>query len=439
MKSRILIAAAAAAAVSITALGPGAGAAAEATATPPTPLELRQATTAMLQPGMVPAVLGGPGAQQIGYYIPTGGQDPYPICNPPSGDPVFASLDKTTGFFSYINQDADENVSQQAIVYPSVDGAQAAWALLAQQIQQQCSFTGKGKNAGVVIANGGAPGTDALWTSSQRGPRNPSGEYTVVGLAGDAIVTLLFSDLVSADITADQRTAVETLWAQLSDRFADRTTPTGVQSTTLSIAEVAMVNPADIGPDIPIGTPDQGAWSSFSASLPGTAPIDPCEARLNFFPGGNGSFSSSFGDDGGPLALNGLVYQRAFTYDDATQANAAWDRISKRLPSCNQTNGKLFKKTTSASRTVARQSAVTVDGTPGWFIRDIRSDGSDDKDFRYTTRSYQLLLKSGNVISWLTYAKSEKGLRNFFIDEPPINELAVQLINRFTDTVVTTP
>jgi len=250
--------AAVAAAVSITALAPGAGAAPEPTATPPTPLELRQATTAMLQPGMVPASLGGPGAQQIGYNIPTGGQDPYPVCAPPNSDPVIPSLDMTTGFFSNINQDADENLSQQAIVYPSVDGAQAAWALLAEQIQEQCSFTGKGKNAGVVIANGGAPGADVLWTSYQRGPRNPWSEYTVIGLSGDSLVSLRFTDLVSATITDEQRSAVETLWAQLSERFADRTTSTGVQSTTLSIAEAAMVNPADIGPDIPIGTPDQG-------------------------------------------------------------------------------------------------------------------------------------------------------------------------------------
>ena len=439
MKRKTLMAAVAVAAVSITALGPGAGAAPEPTATPPTPAELRQATTAMLQPGMVPAVLGGPGSQQIGYNIPTGGQDPYPVCQPPNADPVIPSLDMTTGFFSNINQDADENLWQQAIVYPSVDGAQANWALLSEQIQQECSFTGKGKNAGVVITNGGAPGADALWTSYQRGPRNPSSEYTVIGLSGDAIVSLRFSDLVSADITADQRTAVETLWAQLSDRFADRTTPSGVQSTTLSIAEAAMVNPADIGPEIPVGTPDQGAWASFSASLPGTAPIDPCEARLDFFPGGNASFASSFGDDGGPIIENGLIYQRAFTYDDAAAANAAWQDIVTELPNCNQRFGKLFNKTKTASRTVARESAVTVDGTPGWFVRDLSTDGSTDKDFRWTTRSYQLLLKSGNVISWVTYAKSEKGLKNFFIDEPPINELAVQLINRFTDTVVTTP
>ncbi|HEV8025392.1 MAG TPA: hypothetical protein VGP37_10970 [Candidatus Nanopelagicales bacterium] len=438
MKRKTLMAVVAAAAVSITALGPGAGAAPEPTATPPTPQELRQASAAMLQPGMVPAVLGGPGPQQIGYNTPTGGQDPYPVCQPPNADPVIPSLDMTTGFFSNINQDADASVSQQAIVYPSVDGAQANWALLAEQIQQQCSFSGKGENAGVVITNGGAPGADALWTSYQRGPRNPSSEYTVIGLSGDAIVSLRFSDLVSADITADQRTAVETVWAQLSDRFADRTTPTGVQSTTLSIAETAMLNPADVGSDIPIGTPDQGAWSSFSASLPGTAPLDPCEARLDFFPGGNASFSANFGGDGGVFVNNGLIMQRAFTYDDAAAADAAWQQITTKLPDCNQRDGQLFDKKESAARQVARESAVTVDGTPGWFVRELTTNGNSDKQFRFTTRSYQLLLKSGNVISWVTYAKSEMGLRPFFIDEPPINELAVQLIDRFTNTVVTT-
>jgi len=430
--------AAVAAAVSITALGPGAWAAPEPTATPPTPLELRQATTAMLQPGMVPALLGGPGPQQIGYNIPTGGQDPYPVCAPPNSDPVIPSLDMTTGFFSNINQDADENLSQQAIVYPSVDGAQAAWALLAEQIQEQCSFTGKGKNAGVVIANGGAPGADVLWTSYKRGPRNPWSEYTVIGLAGDSLVSLRFTDLVSATITDEQRSAVETLWAQLSERFADRTTPTGVQSTTLSIAEAAMVNPADIGPDIPIGTPDQGSWSYFTGSLPGIAPLDPCQASLDFFPGGNGSFGASFGGDGGILVENGLIYQRAFTYDDAAAANAAWQQITEELPNCNRRDGKLFSPTKTAERQVARESAVTVDGTPGWFVRDLTTNGSKDKDARFTARTYHLFLKSGNVISWLTYAKTQSGLRPFFIDEPPINALAVRLINRFTDTVVTT-
>jgi len=408
-------------------------------AEPPTPAELTLATRAMLQPGMVPAVLGGPGAQQIGYYIPTGGQDPYPVCQPPKDDKaVLPDLEMTIGYFSANGQDTDQSVNQQAIVYPSIDGAQASWAMLAEQIQEQCSFAGKGKNSGVAITNGGDPGANVLWTAYRGGPRNGWSEYTVIGLAGDAIVSLRFTDYEREATTSNQRAAVDALWAQLSGRFADRTTPTGVQSTTLSIAEAAMVNPADVSSDIPTGTPEQGSWASFTASLPGTAPIDPCEASLNFFPGGNGSFSSSFGDDGGPISENGLIYQRAFTYNDAAAADAAWDRISKQLPSCNQRSGKLFDKTTSASRQVARQSAVTVDGTPGWFIREIRTDGSDDKDFRFTTRSYQLLLKSGNVISWLTYARSEDGIRQFFIDEQPINELAVQLINRFTDTVVTT-
>lgn len=406
---------------------------------PPTPAELTQATRAMLQPGMVPTELGGPGAQQIGYYIPTGGQDPYPVCQPPNADKaVLPDLTMTIGYFSANGQATDQSVNQQAIVYPSVDGAQANWAAVAEQIQKQCSFTGKGKNSGVVITNGQAPAQNALWTNYQGGPRNGWSEYTVIGLAGDAIVSLRFTNYERPATTSDQRSAVDSLWAQLSEGFTDRATLSGVQSTTLSIAEAAMVNPKDVGADIPTGTPEEGSWASFTASLPGTAPIDPCEARLNFFPGGNGSFSSSFGDDGGPISENGLIYQRAFTYNDTAAADTAWDRISKQLPSCNQRSGKLFDKTTSASRQVARQSAITVDGTPGWFIREIRTDGSDEKDLRFTTRSYQLLLKSGNVISWLTYAKSEDGIKQFFIDEQPINELAVQLINRFTDTVVTT-
>jgi len=352
---------------------------------PPTPAELTQATRAMLQPGMVPAVLGGPGAQQIGYYIPTGGQDPYPVCQPPNADKaVLPDLKMTIGYFSANGQATDQSVNQQAIVYPSVDGAQAAWVQLAEQIQEQCAFTGKGKNSGVVITHGGPPTENILWTDYQGGPRNGWSEYTMIGLVGDSIVSVRFTDYERAATTSDQRAAVDSLWAQLSESFADRATPSGVQSTTLSIAEAAMVNPADVGSDIPFGTPDQGSWASFTASLPGTAPIDPCEASLDFFPGGNGSFASSFGDDGGPIAENGLVYQRAFTYDNAAQADAAWQQIAQQLPKCNQRTGKLFDKIASASRQVVRQDRLgvasggsAIGGHRGWHPGLVRSGNQD--------------------------------------------------------------
>ena len=413
-------------------------AASDTQAQPPNQSELRQATTAMLQPGMVPAVLGGPGDQQIGYYIPTGGQDPYPVCQPPSGAAVIPDLTSTTGYFSANGNNGDEIVYQQSIVYPSAETAQLAWTALAKKIEAECSFTGKGDDKGVVIRNGDIAGTDGLWSNYTGGSKNGWSEYTAVGLSDDAIVSLRFTDFDRERTSAEQHDAVNALWAQLSTQFANRSVPSGVQSTTLSIAEAAMLTPSDVGPDIPIGTPEEGSWSSFTASLPGTAPLDPCRASLNFFPGGNGSFSASFGDDGGPFIENGMIWQRAFTYANSDAADAAWRQMSRKLAKCDQRSGTLFSQTKSGSRQVAGQSAVTVDGTPGWFIREVDTNGSKDKGSRFTTRTYQLLLKNGNVISWVTYGKTNPGVKQFFIDEPPINELAVTLLDRFVNTVVTT-
>lgn len=406
-------------------------------AEPPTPAVLTQTTKAMLQPGMVPAVLGGPGSQQIGYLIPTGGQDPYPVCFRPGGKTAAADYTLTTGYFSQIGQDTDEVLRQTAIVYPDDAAALAAWNTLVPQIASTCSFTGRGKNKGTTISFGEIPGTGGLWVRSDNASDPAFGEYTAVGLTGDAIVMLTFTNFDGL-ATQAQGDAVEALWTTLLADFGARTSSTGVQSTLLSIAQAAMVTPADLGPDLPIKSPAQGAWSSFTASLPGTAPLDPCNARLNFFPGGTGSFSADFGDDGGPFLEDGFIWQQAFTFDDADAANAAWRQIQRKLPDCQTTTGTLFAKKKDGSRGVVGTSAISVDGTPGLYYRYLTTMGNNDPQFRWTTRTYQTFFKSGNVISWLTYGISVEGLQQVSIDEGPVNELSVELIDRFVNTVVTT-
>ena len=401
-------------------------------AAPPSPDTLRQTTTAMLQPGDIPAQLGGAGAQNIGYYLPPGGQDPYPICQGDTRRAVLPDLTMAIGYFSAIGP-----LTQTVYVYPSSDVAQSSWTKLRRAVERGCTSTRSVDGNLTKVSQGSAPAISGLWTVTSTTGKDPSGEYTQVALVDDAVIALRVNDYTSPTTSAGRR-AVASLMQTLVARYADRAVPTGVQNTSLSLAEAAMLTPADMPSSLPIQSPADGAWSSFSANLPGQAPFNQCNARKELMPAGNGSFSATFGDDGGPVLTDGFAWQQVFTFDDDVAANAAWVSLTKALRDCNKRQGKLYDKTTSASRGTSGTSAVGVDGTPGLFYRFMETQGSEDKGFRWSTRTYQVFLKDGNVISSLTYGISFDGIRRVSVDEPAVNQLAVTLIDRFVNTVVTT-
>lgn len=412
------------------------GAPAVASITPQAPAPssdvLRQTTTAMLQPGDVPARLGGPGAQNVGYYIPPGGQDPYPICQGDTRREVLPDLAMAVGYFSSVGQ-----VTQSIYAYPTPTAAQESWRKLQREVARGCEYTRNVDSSLIRVTNGRASAISGLWTLTSTTGSNASGEYTQVAVVDDSLVAVRFNS-DAAPTTAAQRQAVGTLMQSLVSRYSERAEPAGTQSTSLSIAEVAMLNPADMPSALPIRSPEDGAWSSFSANLPGQAAFNQCNAQKDLMPAGSGSYSATFGDDGGPVLTDGFAWQQVFTFDDAAAADAAWSTLSTRLRDCNERYGKLYNLTKPARQGKVGISAITVDGTPGLYYRYFETQGSDDKEFRWSTRTYQLFLKDGNVISSLTYGLSLDGIKPVTLDEPAVNQLAVELIDRFVNTVVTT-
>jgi hypothetical protein len=108
-----------------------------------------------------------------------------------------------------------------------------------------------------------------------------------------------------------------------------------------------------------------------------------------------------------------------------------------RIKECTARSGKLYSKTGPAWKSTEGTSAVTVDGTPGIYIRYISTQGAATKENRFTSRSYQVMLKDGSTISWVSYSAGVPGIRKLNIDEPAVNQSAVDLIDRFANTVVT--
>lgn len=413
---------------------PLAHAAPQGQATPPTPDQLRQTTTSMLQPSDVPSALAGSGAQNIGYYIPTGGQDPYPVCGTPTGKSALPDLTMTIGYFSEIG-----DISQQLIVYPSNEAATTAWEALARKIARSCSYSAKIDGVSTTVTNGALNSNGALWTRRDSQSPNYGSEYSGVGLVGDAIIILRVENPKKVSTTAAQRASIESLVPLMMQRYLNKDNGGGVQSTLLSIAETAMVTPDDMPSTLPINTPEEGSWSLFTADLPGTVPFNPCyPGDSDILPAGTGSFSADYGGTGDIQYTGAAVMQQVFTYADESAADAAWKQLSRRITECNDRAGKLYSKTGSAWKSRTGTSAVVVDGTPGIYVRYITTQGNQDKDNRFTERNYRLMLKSGSVISWLTYDTGVAGIRKLTINEPAVNQLAVELIDRYVNTVVTT-
>lgn len=415
------------------ALPTGVHAAENPQASPPSPQTLRQTTTAMLQPADVTAALGGPASQNIGYYVPPGGQDPYPICQGSTRTAVLPDLTLATGYFSAVGP-----LTQTVYVYPSASSAQSSWARLGKDLKRGCDYRRSVDGNRITVSNGTVSGIDGLWSLTATTGKDPSGEYTQVAVVDDAVIALRVNT-DSSPTTSAERTALGSLMQTLVTRYAQRETPGAVQGTGLSVAETAMVTPSDLPSSLPIASPANGAWSSFTATIPGQAPFNQCNAATDLMPAGTASFSANFGGDGGPVLTDGFIWQQVFTFVDAVSANDAWAAVSRSLTACNKRSGSLYSKTKSASQGKAGTSAVSVDGTAGLYYRYLETQGNSDKDFRWTTRTYQLFLKDGNTISALTYGISEDGITRISIDEPAVNQLAVSLLDRFVNTVVTTP
>ena len=423
LTSRVVIGAAAAALV----MGAGAGSASAADpayADPPSPAVLTQTTNAMLQPSDVPAALGGGGALNSGYVIPPGGQDPMPLCYGNGNVRVLPPLADAIG---YSNKSG--LVTEEAYVYPSTEAAQAAWAKLDAQIVAKCAF--KESSDGTTITS-----TQGRWAAGEQVGRwvnvnntqkdNPS-MYSVVGPVDNAIVITRFQGKNGLKATtAAQRGAVSDLFGVLTERYAGRDGLEKLQPELVSHAQQAMLMPSDVPASLPLLAPGDGGWSNVSAQVPSSKPFNFCNTNKPLLPHGTGAFEVNFGGGGDVFIKTGMVYERAFTFESAAQAQAAWDVLAKNVQGCNDSFGKL---NTNGGNRRSTNGTTSIGDIPGLCLRNVVSVSWCN--YKFVTRTYQVYTMQGDVIVGVQYGVSRNGLKPVALDEAAVEGLAATAIAKW--------
>ena len=423
IRSRIGLGLAGAAGFSLVLLAPPAMAE-DSNAAPPTPEAASQTTNAMLQPGDVPAVLGSASGVDIGYDIPPGGQDPFPICYESGEFEVLPSRTDAIGYSSRADQ-----VTEEIYVYPSAESAQAAWNVLDRQISRKCTFVDvDGKNR-VRSRQGQLADGAGRWVRMDLTYPDSPAFYSAVGLVDNGIVITRFQGNKGlTQTTADQRAATDALFAELATRYANRATLGQVQPAAMTSAQQALLQPADIPAALPIQQPANGAWASQRAKLPGEWPFNRCAPRKALLPSGTGYYSQSLGSSGDVFIRTGLVYQQVLSYDSAESAQAAWNRLNKTIKDCDETVGKLYA--TGGNRKTVTGS-VDVNGMPGLFIRatDTENYGRGNS---FVTKDYTVFTLSGDTIMSVLYGRSMMGMKRFTIDEAAVRQLTATAAGKWS-------
>lgn len=395
-------------------------------ATVPAPEVVTQTTNAMVQPDDVPAVLGGASAVNVGYQIPPGGQDPFPLCYRLGDLRLIPALDDAVGYFSSTGQ-----VTQEIYAYPSAQAAQNAWSALDRQITRKCTFVDVNGKDRIRSRQGELDDGIGRWVRMDVTNRDTSSFYSAVGLADNGIVITRFQGKQGlTQTTADQRSAIDALFAVLAQRYRDRATLAQFQPASVTAAQQAFLQPGDIPASLPILQPDDGAWGDQRSEVPGQSPFNRCNPRKELLPAGTGSFSQDLGSTGDVFVKTGMVNQQVFTYDSTDAAQAAWSTLNRTIRDCNRTEGRLYAKGGNY-RTVT--GSVDVSGSPGLYVRD-----TDTQNFgrgtRFVTKAYTVYTLSGDAIIGVDYARSQMGMTRFSIDEAAVRGLTAFAAEKWAQT-----
>jgi len=390
----------------------------------PTPEVVTRTTNAMVQPGDVSAALGGAAAVDVGYRIPPGGQDPFPICYEPGDFRLIPALDEAIGYFSSTGQ-----VTQEIYVYPSAQAAQDAWSALDRQISRKCTFVDVDGKDRIRSRQGELADGTGRWVRMDVTNRDMSSFYSAVGLADNGIVITRFQGKQGlTQTTADQRSALDALFAVLSQRYKERATLEQLQPAAVTAAQQALLQPGDIPAALPILQPVDGAWADQQAQVPGQSPFNGCNPRKELLPAGTGSFSQDLGSTGDVFAKTGMVYQQVFTYDSTDSAQSAWNTLNRTIKDCNRSEGKLYAKG-SNYKTVT--GSVDVSGSPGLYVRDTDTQNFG-KGTQFVTKAYTVYTLSGDAIISVDYARSRNGMTRFSIDEAAVRDLTAFAAAKWT-------
>ena len=441
MKSTTRVAAFLAAALGATlALATPSGAAPPTPVLPPPSADVFVTTTnAMMRPSDVPASLLPDAAWSVGYQSPPGGQDPFPVCVYGPNSTVTLPLENAIAY-----QTGAYGFSQIVYDYSSTATAQSAWSKVNRQVQAKC--TGQYTldkstttiTSGRLAASAGSPA--GWWIRADVSGGDGYGTYMTVRPVGDAIqMVFLYND--SFTPTRAQGASINALSRKLAVRLAGASALPLTQDPLLTTAQRAMITPADAPASLPYTLPAKGGWSTFQSYEPGNGPWVCGGSTL---PAGTASFESGFGGQGGITAEPGAWDQRVEVYATAAAARKAWRKLTAAVLDCTEGGSGPLSQTKQESRQSSGTSALTFQGTPGVWSRELDTypdTGTCTNDAGrkvacegFTAKDYMISLLVGNAIQTVTYYKTVDGIRDMPLDQAAVNAVAEQLAQRWVTT-----
>ena len=213
------------------------------------------------------------------------------------------------------------------------------------------------------------------------------------------------------------------------------------QDPLLTTAQRAMITPADAPASLPYTLPAKGGWSTFQSYEPGNGPWVCGGSTL---PAGTASFESGFGGQGGITAEPGAWDQRVEVYATAAAARKAWRKLTAAVLDCTEGGSGPLSQTKQQSRRSSGTSALTFQGTPGVWSRELDTypdTGTCTNDAGrkvacegFTAKDYMISLLVGNAIQTVTYYKTVDGIRDMPLDQAAVNAVAEQLAQRWVTT-----
>jgi hypothetical protein len=359
----------------------------------------------MLQPDDVVAPLRASKEWSTGFINPPGGQDPFPVCFT-SNDFQEVSVPGTGAIgFSVSLRPTYQSVYQ----YPSQGAADRAWNTLTQQIPQRCkgAFRSEGGDARISVTSMRIPGAGSIPQGWGVNTVGTNGKYTTVHKVDDAIVMLSY--LPERPVSSAQRAAINRLAVTVAGRWATRDALPITQPAAITHAQEAMLQPADVPAALPVTQPAKGGWSNTGATMYPSAPF-PCNTKV-VIPSAPQSFSAALGGQGDVLSIPGAIQQQIYDYGSPEAAQAAWQRYSRAVRSCNNSG----------------TSAFIFNGTPAVWHR------STDSQF-FMNKMYTIGLLAGNAIQEVTYYTSSEKVQPITIDQAAVNVLAESLAQRYLAT-----
>lgn len=398
-------------------------------------------TNAMMRPGDVPASLLPKGAWSVGFQSPPGGQDPFPVCVYGRNSTVTLPLENAIAYQAGAN-----GFAQIVYDYSSTAKAQAAWSRVNRQVPARCTGAYTLDDSTTTITSGRLPaaaGSPAgWWVRSDVSGGSGYGTYMTVRPVGDAIqMVYLYND--SSTPTRAQAARINALSRTLAVRLAGAAALPLTQDPLLTTAQRAMITTTDVPASLPYTLPADGGWSTFQSYEPGNGPWVCGGSNL---PKGSASFESGFGGQGDITAEPGAWDQRVEVYGTAAAAGRAWRKLSTAVLSCTEGGSGPLSQTKQVSRQSSGTSALTFEGTPGVWSRELdtypdtgsctNAAGKSVACEGFTAKNYMISLLVGNAIQTVTYYTTVDGIRDMPLDQAAVNAVAEQLAQRWAATSV---